>query len=179
MNKLEYFLDDIESCELIGKFEDEYVYDVEVEDETHTFIANDILVHNSLFVSFEPCMQHCEWQNLVLPHIDRFQKPFIILENRQETKTENPNCLQIFRSVFDMKEWLKTNEVQTIIIDGYFVKSRDLNKVDELKELLKDKKVVWNWNNELDFIQGVDFFRYGGYFKMCLEEYAESNGAIS
>ena len=131
---------------------------------------------DSLFVSFEPCMQHCEWQNLVLPHIDRFQKPFIILENRQETKTENPNCLQIFRSVFDMKEWLKTNEVQTIIIDGYFVKSRDLNKDDELKELLKDKKVVWNWNNELDFIQGVDFFRYGGYFKMCLEEYAESYG---
>jgi len=176
MNKLEYFLDDIESCELIGKFEDEYVYDVEVEDETHTFIANDILVHNSLFVSFEPCMQHCEWQNLVLPHIDRFQKPFIILENRQETKTENPNCLQIFRSVFDMKEWLKTNEVQTIIIDGYFVKSRDLNKDTELKDLLKDKKIVWNWNNELDFIQGVDFFRYGGYFKMCLEEYAESYG---
>jgi hypothetical protein len=75
-----------------------------------------------------------------------------------------------------MKEWLKTNQVDKIIIDGYFVKSRDLNKDQELKELLKDKDIVWNWNNELDFIQGVDFFRYGGYFKNCLEEYAESYG---
>jgi len=131
---------------------------------------------DSLFVSFEPCIQHCDWKNLVLPYISKFQKPFIILENRQETKTDNPNCKGIFRSVFDMKEWLKSNEVQTIIIDGYFVKSRDLNKDSELKEMLKDKTILWNWGNELDFIQGVDFFRYGGYFKNCLEEYAESYG---
>ena len=139
MNKLEYFLDDIESCEQIGTFEDEYVYDVEVEYETHTFIANDILVHNSVFVSFEPCIQHCEWKNLILPHISKFQKPFIILENRQETKTDNTNCKGVFRTVFDMKEFLQSNQIETIIIDGYFVKSRDLNKDDELKEILKDK----------------------------------------
>ena len=131
---------------------------------------------DSLFVSFEPCIQHCDWKNLVLPHISKFQKPFIILENRQETKTDNPNCKGIFRSVFDMKEWLKSNEVQTIIIDGYFVKSRDLNKDADLKEILKDKRILWNWNSELDFIQGVDYFRFGGYFKNCLEEYAESYG---
>ena len=131
---------------------------------------------DSLFVSFEPCIQHCDWKNLVLPYISKFQKPFIILENRQETKTDNPNCKGIFRSVFDMKEWLKSNEVQTIIIDGYFVKSRDLNKDADLKEILKDKRILWNWNSELDFIQGVDYFRFGGYFKNCLEEYAESYG---
>jgi hypothetical protein len=131
---------------------------------------------DSLFVSFEPCIQHCDWKNLVLPYISKFQKPFIILENRQETKTDNPNCKGIFRSVFDMKEWLKSNEVQTIIIDGYFVKSRDLNKDADLKEILKDKRIIWNWNSELDFIQGVDYFRFGGYFKNCLEEYAESYG---
>ena len=50
---MEYFLDDIESCECIGMFEDEYVYDIEVEDDTHTFIGNDILVHNSLYISYE------------------------------------------------------------------------------------------------------------------------------
>lgn len=63
MDNIEYFFDDIESCEYIGEFEDEYVYDVEVDDDTHTFIANDILVHNSLFVSFEPAMDHCEWRH--------------------------------------------------------------------------------------------------------------------
>lgn len=52
-NNIEYFLDDIESCECIGMFEDEYVYDIEVDDETHTFIGNDILVHNSLYMCYE------------------------------------------------------------------------------------------------------------------------------
>lgn len=131
---------------------------------------------DSLFVSFEPCMQHCDWKNLVLPHITKFQKTFIILENRQETKTDNPNCKGIFRSVFDMKQFLQSNQIETIIIDGFFVKSRDLVKDQELKDILKDKKILWNWNNELDFIQGVDNFRFGGYFKNCLEEYAESYG---
>ncbi len=63
MNNIEYIFDEVESCEQIGSFEDEYVYDVEVDDNTHTFIANDILVHNSLFVSFKPAMDHCEWRH--------------------------------------------------------------------------------------------------------------------
>lgn len=39
--------DEIESIECIGFFEDEYVYDIEMLDESHTFISNDILVHNT------------------------------------------------------------------------------------------------------------------------------------
>ena len=42
--------EEIEFCELSGEFIDEYVYDIEVDDDTHTFMANDILVHNSLCV---------------------------------------------------------------------------------------------------------------------------------
>lgn len=131
---------------------------------------------DSLFVSFEPCIQHCQWQNLVLPHIEKFQKPFVILENRQETKTTNKNCLQIFRTVTEFKEFLLKSDVTNIIIDGYFVKSSEILYDKELQEILKTKKILWNWSNELDFIQGVDFFRYGGYFKKCLEEYAGSYG---
>lgn len=52
LNNFEYIFDDIETCECIGEFENEYVYDIEIDDETHTFIGNDILVHNSLYVSF-------------------------------------------------------------------------------------------------------------------------------
>lgn len=41
-------IEDITSIEEIGTFDDEYVYDLEMEDDsTHTFFANDILVHNS------------------------------------------------------------------------------------------------------------------------------------
>jgi hypothetical protein len=131
---------------------------------------------DSVFVSFEPAINHCEWRDIFLPNVSKFQKPFIILENKQETKTDNPNCKGIFRSVSYMKEFLRSNQIETIIIDGYFVKSRDLNKDSELQDFLKDKRILWNWYNELDFIQGVDHFRYGGYFKKCLEDYAESYG---
>ena len=50
---MRYEFVEIESCECIGIFEDEYVYDIEMDDPTHTFIANDILVHNSLYISYE------------------------------------------------------------------------------------------------------------------------------
>lgn len=50
-------LDDIESCTRVGTFEDEYVYDIEVDDESHTFIANDILVHNSTYARGDLILQ--------------------------------------------------------------------------------------------------------------------------
>lgn len=53
MIDFEYNFDEIEICECVGLFEDEYVYDIEMADESHTFIANDILVHNSLYISYE------------------------------------------------------------------------------------------------------------------------------
>lgn len=49
----DYIFDEIESCECIGEFVNEPVFDIEVADESHTFIANDILVHNSLYISYE------------------------------------------------------------------------------------------------------------------------------
>ena len=51
---MKYILEDIEVCECIGEFEDEYVYDIEMDDDSHTFIANDILVHNSSYVNLGP-----------------------------------------------------------------------------------------------------------------------------
>ena len=49
---------DITSVEHIGEFEDEYVYDIEMCDDTeHTFFANDILVHNSVYISIDPILQ--------------------------------------------------------------------------------------------------------------------------
>lgn len=76
--ELEYIFDDVEYCECIGEFEDEYVYDIEVDDDTHTFIANDILVHNSLYVSLTPMMksvgfdkiEDVDWGRRFILHID-------------------------------------------------------------------------------------------------------------
>lgn len=51
-DNLEYEIEDIESIECLGPCEDDYVYDIEVEDESHTFIADGILVHNSVYTSY-------------------------------------------------------------------------------------------------------------------------------
>jgi hypothetical protein len=130
---------------------------------------------DSLFVSFEPAIEHCEWQNLVIDSINTIDEPFVFLEYRQESKIKNKNCLGHFRQVDDLRNFLQENQVDLVLIDGYFAKQRDFNS-KELQELLTGKTIRWNWDNELDFIQGIDHFRFGGYFKKCLEEYAESFG---
>lgn len=65
--KMEYFFDEIEQIEQIGEFYEEYVYDIEVDDDTHTFIGNDILVHNSTYVTLEPLIDSCDWKSAVGP----------------------------------------------------------------------------------------------------------------
>ena len=40
---LEFYIDDIIECKCIGQFDDEYVYDIEMNDKNHTFFANNIL----------------------------------------------------------------------------------------------------------------------------------------
>ena len=50
--KFDYIIEDIESVEQLEDFDNEYVYDIEVDDNSHTFIANDILVHNSVYTTY-------------------------------------------------------------------------------------------------------------------------------
>ena len=52
---------DIVRCEKIGNFEDEYVYDIEMNDDTHTFVANNILVHNSIYASYDSIIHTTDW----------------------------------------------------------------------------------------------------------------------
>jgi hypothetical protein len=119
---------------------------------------------DSLFVSFEPAIEHCEWQNLVIDSINTIDEPFVFLEYRQESKIKNKNCLGHFRQVDDLRNLLQENQVDLVLIDGYFAKQRDFNS-KELQDLLTGKTIRWNWDNELDFIHGIDQFRFGGYFK--------------
>jgi len=58
----EYTIEEIDTIECIGDFDDEYVYDIEVDDDTHTFIANDILVHNSIYMKFEEVIESTDWE---------------------------------------------------------------------------------------------------------------------
>lgn len=57
-----YQFEEIISCEQVGEFNNESVYDIEMNDNTHTFIANDILVHNtdSLYLSYKDLISTIE-----------------------------------------------------------------------------------------------------------------------
>jgi hypothetical protein len=126
---------------------------------------------DSLFVSFKPAMDHCQWKNNIFDNLDKLKEEFVILQHGQHLKVNNPKCLGILDKISDLKTFLETNDVKLVIIDGNHIKNRDMKSVD-----LSSKKVFWNWSNELDFIHGIDYFRYAGYFKQKLDEHAAKYG---
>ena len=129
---------------------------------------------DSLFVSFKPAIDHCNWKDLIFnsDYLGSINDKFIILTN-DETKTSNPNCLGIANNISEFGELIK-NDYELILIDGNYIKDRGLNKM--IDSGVFTSEIRWNWNSEQDFIQGLDHFRYGGYFKKCLEDYAASFG---
>lgn len=127
---------------------------------------------DSLFVSFKPAIDHCTWKNLVFDDVDFIDKNFIIL-SKEPVHTANPCCIAQVHNLQELKEVLNSN-YELLLFDGHLIKNRDLNKM--INDGVFTSEIKWNWSNELDLIQGLDFFRYGGYFKMCLENYAASFG---
>lgn len=129
---------------------------------------------DSLFVSFKPAIDHCQWKNLVFnqDYLSNFSKKFIVL-SKEELKIDNPLCLGVANSVDELNELIK-NDYDALLFDGHYIKDRKINKM--MSDGVFTTEIQWNWSNETDFIQGMDFFRYGGYFKKCLEEYAGSFG---
>ena len=129
---------------------------------------------DSLFVSFKPAIDHCVWQDLLFnsDYLNSINEKFIILTN-DETKTDNPNCLGIANNLNELEELIK-EDYKLLLFDGNYVKDRGINKL--INSGVFTSEIRWNWNSEQDFIQGLDHFRYGGYFKKCLEDYAASFG---
>lgn len=176
MNK-KYFLDEIETIEEIGVFEDEYVYDVEVDDPTHTFIANDILVHNSLFLTYEPAITHSDWKNQTLnsAFVESLTEDFCILlaeETSLDFEIKNPHYKGVLvftdNNIEDIKEAVEEKKVSALIYDGFFTKNKKLNELEV--------KLIPNFRQELDFIHALDFHRIGKYFAQCLSKYADTYG---
>jgi DNA polymerase elongation subunit (family B) len=129
---------------------------------------------DSLFVSFKPAIDHCEWKDLVFnkDYIKLLNKKFIILTKDGFT-TDDENCIGIAEDLDSLEELIKS-DYELLLFDGQFIKDRGLNKM--INNGVFTSEVIWNWSNETDLIQGMDFFRYGGFFKKCLEDYAGSFG---
>jgi len=129
---------------------------------------------DSLFVSFLPAIEHSDWKNLILntKSLKEIDKKFIVL-SPNHVNTDNANYLGGAENLKDFEELLK-KDYETIIVDGLFIKDRGFMKLLSGGSLTCD--VQWNWSREVDYIHGMDHFRYGGYFKQCLEDYAAGFG---
>lgn len=86
-----YIIEDIKSIEQLENFDNEEVYDIEVDDDSHTFIANDILVHNSVYTTygnFFKCMtpkyqEKYKDDRVKVDWILNFNKKFLDKQNNQ------------------------------------------------------------------------------------------------
>jgi hypothetical protein len=129
---------------------------------------------DSIFVSFKPCMDHCDWRNQTFndEYLSSLDKKFIIL-SKSDVTTNNSNCLGISNNLTEFTELLK-EDYELILMDGNFIKDRKLNKMIDDGVLTND--ITWNWYTEVDFILGVDHIRYAGFFKDELDKHAHSYG---
>ena len=129
---------------------------------------------DSLFVSFLPAINHSDWKNILLNHktLTELDKKFIVL-SPNHTNTDNTNYLGGAENLKDFEELLN-KDYEMIIVDGLFIKDRGFMKL--LGSGALTCEVQWNWSREVDYIHGMDHFRYGGYFKQCLEDYAAGFG---
>ena len=101
---------DIICCEKIDNFKNEKVYDIEVDDDTHTFVANNILVHNSIYTSYEEIINRTDWfehdvWRLTMIDKTNDQKSFEYVSQGGYPTKESAN------------EYFKTNEIDTQKID--------------------------------------------------------------
>jgi DNA polymerase elongation subunit (family B) len=176
-----------ELTKTMGKLNDEYWYEqwhndhqlhfklgvknvTPIKDSEHVSIYSDT---DSLFVSFKPAIDHCDWKNLLFngDYMISLDKKFIILSN--DFTTNSKNCVGVAKNINDLEELIK-NEYELLIFDGNFIKDRRLNTMINSGVFSSD--IEWNWSCEQDFIHGVDHFRYAGYFKSCLDSHAAKYG---
>ena len=107
MVSLEIECIEIESCEQIGYFEDEYVYDIEMSDESHTFFCNDILVHNSAYITLQPLIESC--------HIPiEMETTFVIAVNKFVLEKYLEKMFDIYAKNFNCKENLEKFELEKV-----------------------------------------------------------------
>jgi len=113
--KYKYQFEKIKSCECIGEFEDEYVYDLEVDEDDYndqTFFANNILVHNSNYITFQEVVSSCDYKG--------DPKQFILDINEYRLKGYLKKCFEVYS-----KKWGTTNyqdfELENIAINSIFL----------------------------------------------------------
>ena len=87
---MKYQFEEIENIEQVD-YKDDYVYDIEVDDNSHTFIGNDILVHNSVYTTYgtlfeamtEESQKKFDTDEKKIQFILKFNKGFLDKQNNR------------------------------------------------------------------------------------------------
>jgi len=141
-NLFDYEVADITSVEHIGEFQDEYVYDIEMSDDTeHTFFANDILVHNSVYISINPILHKL---NIPLTIDNKITEEVHSIVNKLD---EHVNI-----------EILKWARKELFSIDPRFVFKREI--ISDVGIFLQKKRYILHVLDEEGV--AVDKFKYTG-----------------
>ena len=135
-------------CECVGAFDNEYVYDIEMNDDTHTFVANNILVHNSCYTSYDQVIATTDWcygEGETNWRI-KFRKP-----------SDNPNEYR-YRYFCGRKS------------EEYVKRIFGLDN----KEKVAEYELERVRGEVKDFVLLINELKMEKYFKLCFDRYAES-----
>lgn len=91
----------------VGNYDNEYVYDIEMDDDTHTFIANDILVHNSAYITLNPLITTCGIMN-------EQSTDFILLFNKYLLSPYFEWCFEKYAEHYNCPKNLENFELEKI-----------------------------------------------------------------
>lgn len=93
---MKYQFEEIENIEQVN-YKDNYVYDIEVDDNSHTFIGNDILVHNSVYTTYGSLFDAMTPETAAKFDTDEKKIQFILKFNKEFLdKQNNKWCENIY-----------------------------------------------------------------------------------
>ena len=117
-----YQFEEIENIEQV-EYKDDYVYDIEVDDNSHTFIGNDILVHNSVYSTYGTLFQAMTPESQAKFDTDRKRLDFILKYNKEfQDKLNNKWCHDLYdhRHAKTVHEF----ELETVSRAGIYLKKK-------------------------------------------------------
>ena len=122
---MEYQLEEIESIEQLEDFDNEYVYDIEVDDDSHTFIANDILIHNSVYTTFGTFFQAMTPESQAKYNTDKKKLDWILKYSKEfQDKLNNQWCDNMYNPRHGQN--IHEFELETVSKSGIYLKKKNL-----------------------------------------------------
>ena len=135
-------------CNNVGDFDDEYVYDIEMSDDNHTFIANNILVHNSVYSSYYQIVDTTDWMEHPVWRLTKINK-----------QTDQSDYVYVSQGGYptedDAKEYFDVNSIDTNKFDW---------SIDAIEPAGREFCLTLNRVFMSDFLKKIH------------EEYAKKNG---